>query len=498
MITNETHAEIRRLFFAEHFTVNAIASALGIHHSTVQNAIGSERFNPRSCQRKSAIDSYVPKVKEILEEYPRITATRLHQMLVDRGYSGSVRQLRRNLKDLRPRQQKAYFALRHLPGESAQVDWGSFGTIMVGSAKRTLSCFVIVLAYSKYMFARFTFDQTLESFLRCHVEAYEDFGGVARKNLYDNLKACVIERLGTVIRFNPAILDLAGIYHFKPTPCNIAAGWEKGIVERMIRYLRQNFYVGRRFDDLDDANRQLRTWLDTYANKRPWPVDRSKTVEEVFAEEKELLMPLPKDRREINHVRPIRSGKTPYIRFDLNDYSIPYKLVRQPLTLLANDEEIRLIDGSAEVARHRRCFDRGQRIENPEHIAGLLAQRKKAAVPKGRERILNIVPEAIELFNMLAEKGYVLSGNVGRMINLLDRYGEEAFRAAVLEAIVRKTPRASSIESILNRETVRRKTPPPLPFDLPEDPRVKDQNFVKSDLSKYDALTKKKENDDDE
>jgi len=498
MITNETYTEIRRLFYAEHFTINAIAEALNVHHGTVQDAIESKKFDSKSVNRKSMLDPYIPAIKEIMEDYPKITATRLHQMLLDRGFKGSVRQLRRRVRDIRPKPQKAYLSIRHLPGESAQIDWGSFGTLMIGSAKRALSCFVMVLSYSRYIFAKFTVDQTLESFLRCHVEAYDDFGGVARKNLYDNLKACVIERLGTLIRFNPAILDLAAHYHFKPTPCNVASGWEKGTAERMIRFLRQNFYVARQFNDLDDANRQLRHWLDGYANIRPWPQDRSKTVDKVFEEEKALLLPLPDHRREVNHVRPIRSGKTPYIRFDLNDYSIPYKLVRQPLTLVANDKVIRVIDGAEEVARHQRCYDRGKQIENPKHIAGLLAQRKKAAVPKGRERILNIVPEAMELFNMLAERGHALNGNVGRMIILLNRYGEEAFRAAVLEAVASKTPRSSSIESILNREVVRKRTPPPVPFSLPEDPRVKEQAFIKSDLSKYDGLSKKKETGHDE
>src|SRR4029453_2504392 len=109
----------------------------------------------------------------------------------------------------------------------------------------------MVLSWSRAIFARFVLDQTLESFVRCHVAGFEAFGGVPRALLYDNLKTAVLERVGDAIRFHPRLLDLAGHYHFAPQPVAVARGNEKGRVERAIRYLRESFFAARSFRSLE-------------------------------------------------------------------------------------------------------------------------------------------------------------------------------------------------------------------------------------------------------
>lgn len=227
MIPPEVHAEIRRLFFAEHFTVNAIGEALSVHRDTVLRAVDTARFNSKLLARKSLLDRFAPFVAQTLEKYPKLRVTRLFLMLKDRGYTGSIQTLRRLVWTVRPTPSTAYLALNMLPGDQAQVDWGHFGTIQIGRAVGKLSMFVLTCSYSRRVYARFTLDQTLESFLRGHVAAFREIGGVPRVILYDNLKAAVLERIGTAIRFNPALLEFAGQFHFRPVPCNVAAGWEK-------------------------------------------------------------------------------------------------------------------------------------------------------------------------------------------------------------------------------------------------------------------------------
>jgi transposase len=226
MIADEVRARIRRLFFAEHWKVNTISCALDVHHETVELAIGHERFaNHRFGSGPQKLDPYRRFIIDTLGQYPRLTATRLFHMLLDRGYEGSVGTLRRYVKRVRPLpRHEAFFRLTTLPGEQAQVDWGSFGKIQIGRSQRSLSCFVMVLCWSRATFARFTLDQTLESFLRCHVEAFETFRGIPRECLYDNLKSVVLERQGELIRFHPQLLQLAGHYHFAPKPVGVASG----------------------------------------------------------------------------------------------------------------------------------------------------------------------------------------------------------------------------------------------------------------------------------
>jgi transposase len=488
MIDAQTRADIRRLFFAEHFTVNAIAEAVGVHHDTVRRAIEADRFVSTPRVVKSRLDPYLPFLIDTLDRYPRIRSTRLLLMLRDRGYTGSVQQLRRVVRRHRPRKDKAFLALTFLPAEQVQVDWGDFGTLQVGRAVRRLSCFVMTLSYSRRMYARFTLDQTLATFLACHVQAFRDFGGVPRVALYDNLKSAVLERVGDAIRFHPALLELAGHFHFRPVAANVAAGWEKGRVESSIRYLRSSYAEARHYRDLSDANAQLRRFLDEVANVRSWVQDRTRTVDEAFREERPRLLPLPEHAPNTSHVQVARSGKQPYVRFDLNDYSIPHRLVHRPLTLVADEHLVRVIDGKDVVARHGRTYDRGARVEDPAHFADLLAERKKAIVPKAQDRLRAALPQVDKLFDLLALRGENLGNNVAHLVRLLETHDTDDVREAVREALERQTPRATSVASILDRRLAARRLPPAVTVQLPDDPRVRNLRVVSHDPATYDGL----------
>ena len=357
MIPEELRSRMRRLFFAEHWKVGTISAELGVHHDTVSHAIEASRFiNVKYRAQTSVLEPYKSFVQLTLKDHPKLLATRLFDMITPRGYTGSVVQLRRYVRAIRPpSHQEAFFRLRTLPGEQAQVDWGCFGYIVIGNAKRALSCFVMVLGWSRAVFACFTLDQTLESFVRCHILAFEWLGGVPRALLYDNLKTAVLERHGDLIRFHPRLLELAGHYHFATKPCAPYRGNEKGKVERAIRYLRYSFFDARSFRSVDDLNTQLAAWIETVAHTRWVPGDPDgRLVAEALTEERPRLLPLPQHPFESDLVRPAASGKTPYIRFDLNDYSIPYGLVGKPLTLIASEQSVRIADGDHVVAEHRR------------------------------------------------------------------------------------------------------------------------------------------------
>src|SRR5438552_2575749 len=186
---------------------------------------------------------------------------------------------------------------------------------------RLLSCFVLVLSWSRACYARFALDQTLESFLRGHVDAFTALGGVPRTILYDNLKSVVLERVGDHIRFHPRLLELAGHYHFAPQPCAVARGNEKGRVEKFIGFLRHAFFAARPYSSVADLNAQLARWIADVAHARPVPDRREQRVADALIEEQASLLPLPEHPFPCALVRAVSSGKTPYIRFDGNDYS---------------------------------------------------------------------------------------------------------------------------------------------------------------------------------
>lgn len=490
MISGEQRAHIRRLFFAEHWKIGTIAAELGVHRDTVELAVEPKRFaNGRSSEKVSDLVPYRAFIEMTLEQYPRLRATRLFEMIRDRGYTGSVYSLRRHVRRVRPTSRhEAFFRLTVLPGEQAQVDWGSFGKIRVGHGERLLSCFVIVLAWSRATFARFTLDQTLESFVRCHVEAFNKFGGVPRTVLYDNLKSVVLERQGDLIRFHPRILEVAGHYHFAPTPVGIARGNEKGRVERRIRDLREAFFEARSFSSLADLNQQLDSWIERVVHARRVPGGDPRAVAVALAEEQQTLLPLPEHGFDPCLVRPIASGKTPYVRFDRNDYSIPHKLVRKPLSLVASETTIRVLDGDREVARHPRSWDTRQQIEDEAHLAALAGEKRKARDHRGRNRLVAGCPSAHAFLGQLALHGGHLGGTTTRLLHLLDTYGATDLDAAIAEAHRRDAFAAQSVAHILDQQARARGAPAPIEVVLPDDPRVRDLVVTPHALDRYDHL----------
>jgi transposase len=493
MIPPEVTARMRRLFYAEHWRVGTIATELGVHHTTVVRALNREQLVGAAVMRRvptSVLDPYKPFITDVLAQHPRLGATRLHAMLQGRGYPGGVLAVRRYVRTVRPRRAEAYLRLQTLPGEQGQVDWGHFGKIPVGHAHRPLVCFVLVLSWSRAMYARFALDQSLESFLRGHVEAFDALGGVPRTLLYDNLKSVVLERMGDHVRYHPRLLELAGHYHFAPKPCAPYRGNEKGKVERTIQYLRHAFFAARRFADVADLNRQLTAWIAETAHRRPVPGDPARrTVEEALAEEQPRLLPLPQHPLACTLLRSVSSGKTPYVRFDGNDYSIPHEVVGRPLTLVADEHTVRIVDGATELVRHVRSYDHRQAVEDPAHLTALAAVKRAAHELRGRDRRRRLCTHAADFIDALAQRGHPLLGETRRLLDLLDRFGAPALEAALAEALGRGAVSAAAVAHVLDQQLRARRTPPPLAAVLPDDPRVRDLHVTPHALALYDALS---------
>jgi transposase len=483
MIDADIRVKIRHYFFAEHWKIGTIAAELQVHPDTVRRAIEAEKFQNAVPVRASLLEPYLPFVRETLEAHPRLRVTRLHRMLTDRGYTGSIRQLRRSVASVRPHRHEAFLRTQVYAGEQAQVDWAHFGAVMVG-AHDARSCFVMTLSWSRALYIEFFFDQTMESFLRGHVHAFASFQGSARVLLYDNLKSAVLDRHGSHVHFNPRLLELAGHYHFVPRPCQVRSGNQKGRVERAIRYVRDSFWPARGFTTLEECNRQALRWREEVAHRRPWPDDRNRTVGQAFVEEQPRLLPLPLHPFNTDHVVAVRSAKTIYVRFDGNDYSIPPEAVGRSLTLVASAAEVRILDGSKELARHRRSYDRQQMVLDPKHQQDLLRSKRKARESTRNGRLEVAVPESVLLLEKAFLEGESVAQQTTQLLELLERYGEAALREAVHEAIERGTPRAASVAFLLRQ----RHRAAPLPLDLSRYPQAQDINVRSHDLETYDEL----------
>lgn len=494
----ETLAEIKRLYYAEHWRVGTIATQLGVHPEVVSRAVNRAPGSLRQASpRRRQIDPFLPWLTETLERYPRLATTVLHRMLRERGYPGGVVQLRRIVRRLRPRRQEAFLRLSSLPGEAAQVDWADFGRVKVDRAERRLSAFVMTLCHSRALYVEFFFDQTLVSFLRGHIRGFEHFGGVARTVATDNLRSVVLERRGDQIRFHPRYLELAGHYGFEPRPCNVARGNEKGRVERSIRFLRESFFAVHSFGGLAAVNAGVKRWVEQIADARPWPDDRSRTCAEVFAgTERPRLLALPLHPLDTSERAAVRSRKTLWVRFDRNDYSIPPEAVGKDLTLLASDTEVRLLDGSTEIARHRRRYSQGERVTDPTHTKALL-ESKRAARAGALDSPLRLAVPEVEAFLAAAFPRHrntaLLTTPLERLLGL---YGQEALRAALREALKRGTPTLASVEYLLEKNRRQAQRRPPLPVDLTDRPDLAALHVQPHALDAYDRLSERQPEED--
>jgi transposase len=489
MISPERAAEILRLYHAEKWRVGTLARQLGVHHNTVRRVLAHAGQAPGlAALRPSMVDPFVALIQATFAKYPTLRASRLYAMVRERGYTGGPDHFRHVVARYRPQPvAEAYLRLRTLPGEQAQVDWGYFGKLQVGRAERPLWGFVMVLSYSRQIFLRFFFGNAMANFLRGHVAAFETFKAVPRVLLYDNLRSAVLERVGQAIHFNPTLLELAAHYRFEPRPVAVARGNEKGRVERAIRYIRESYFAARSFRDLADLNAQAAAWCAGTAAERPCAEDRTRTVRAVFAEEQPRLLalpdnPFPCEDREETTVR-----RWPYVRFDLNDYSVPYTFVRRPVVVYATLDEVRIVNTTTVIASHRRSYDKGEQIEKPEHVAELVAFKRAARHHRGLDRLHHACANTAAFFAAVAERQGNLGAATTGLLKLLDLYGASAVDAALGVALQAQAIHLAAVRQILEQRRYAQAQPPPIAVALSE-PALRDLVVHPHELTTYDQI----------
>ena len=490
VVTPELRAQILRLYLAEHWRVGTIARQLRLHRDTVRRVLAiSSVLRTPACEPPRLIDLYLPFIKETLAKFPTLAASRLYIMVQERGYGGGSSHFRHLVAPLRPRRvAEAYLRLRTLPAEQAQVDWAHMGHVTVGRAKRPLMAFVMVLSYSRRIFLHFSLNAQMDNFLRGHVLAFEAWGGVPRVILSDNLKSAVLERVGDAIRFNPDYLAFAAHYKFEPRPVAVARGNEKGRVERSIRYIRDNFFAARVFTDVADLNAQAKAWTDGPAFDRPWPEGEQLTVRQAFEAESPSLMALPMDAYPVDARVEVAVAKTPYVRFDLNDYSIPHTHVRRTVTVLANAQRVRVFDGATILGDHVRSYDKGVQIEIAAHVDDLVERKRGARQHRATSQLTQAIPAMADFLARAAAKGHHLASMTRVLGQMLDHYGAQAMQEAVVQALRRDVPHHNAVRLALERTRQERRDSPLVVPQLSERAQRMDVTVKLHRLDAYDEL----------
>jgi len=452
MIDYELYAKMRHLTDRVGMTPPQIANELALDPRTVRKWLAIS-FQPRTTtKRPSKLDPFKHEIVRMLQNYP-LSAIQIFQRIQEQGFEGSYNIVKRYVRKVRPPRSPAFLTLSFAPGECAQVDWGSYGAVNVGSTRRRLSFFVMVLCYSRMMYVEFTVSQTMEHFLGCHQNAFEFLGFVPEKIMVDNLKSAVLKRIvGQEPVFNPKYLDFANHYGFTIAPCNVGKGNEKGRVENAVGYVKKNFLAGLDIPDFSALNPACRNWLDSIANVRVHGQTRQKPLE-LFDKEKPYLNPLPTNPFDIASISQIRASCQFRVTLDTNHYSVPAEYASTRLTLKAYPDRVCIYSEGKLIARHPRSYDRHQDFEDPDHPKELLRQRKKARDQKIFMRFLALSPMAEQYYRQLELRRMNPRHHIKKIVALSEIYHPDELRRAIEDAFNFEAFSSEYITNILEQRS---------------------------------------------
>lgn len=233
-------------------------------------------------------------------------------------------------------------------------------------------------------------------------------------------------------------------------------------------------------------NAQALRWCRQVAGVRPCPEDRTQSVCQAWGAERARLLPLPDAPFPHEERVPITIGKTPYARFEGNDYSVPHTHVRRRLTLLVSPDSVRIASDSEVIAAHTRSFDSGAQIELPEHLEALVRFKREAREGRAMDRLHHAVPASRRLLEEAAAIGHNLGSAVAGLQRLLDSYGAEALGVAVQAALDAERYHVAAVKQLLEQRREAQGRPPALPVSLCEE-TLTQPDIVPHSLADYDA-----------
>jgi transposase len=458
-------AEIRRLAEIEKLSGRVIARRLHCSRHIVAAALElPQPPTSAAVRRASVLDPYVEQIKNLLAKYPELSAVRIREEIArgPQGYTGSATVLRRYLRRVRPARGRVYQEVPYEPAQAMQVDWGECGRVQVGATTRKVSVFVAVLCYSRLVYIEFTLSQRKAEFYRGLVNALTFFGGSPRHLIFDNLKAAVLNGSGRSACFHPEFLALCGYFCMQPVACARRDPESKGVVEGGVRYVKHNALAGRaeellRFEDyLALAPR----WRDQVANLRLHETTRMRPLDR-FQQERALLRPLPAIPFDTDEVVPAVVNPHARIAFDGNRYSAPPQFVRQPITVRANRDDLRLLHEGQVVAQHVRSYERGQLLVLAEHRLAALTLRQRPQQQALTAAFDAWGPVAHAFHLGLNSRPLKTNVHVRRLLNLAQVYGRTEVLAAMARAVELATYDAAYVENLLLAERRRRQLPTP-------------------------------------
>ncbi len=437
----------------------------------------------------SKLDPYRDFIKDFLDQDPEVKAPVILQRLQKEGFDGKISIVRDYLLKLRGQRtyRIPFIRFESSEGKQFQIDWGHFGHLQYGDTKRKLYALAVIESYSRMLFVEYTHSQKQESLHQCLLNAFIFFGGTPEEIVVDNMVTAVIERKGSLIRFNDSFLDFLRPFKIVPIACNKGAPHEKGKIEAAIKFLRQNFWPLRTFTNLFDVQLQAKEWLNTVANVRIHQTtgDRPKDrFAKVHLRSLPGLLPDPRETRQSIVYKDFA------VRFDGNAYTTPPWAIGKEVTVKADPFTVKVYLKEKKIATHQRSWERKKRIELPTHCEQVKKLRKRMWQDRQVAAFIALGQPAAHYLEALVEAKQPIKKNVVRLLSLKDEYGTTSVLYAIQKALSFKAYGAEYIENILYQEMTPKNQHPPVKL---KDDALNRIRLNEPSLEDYDTFVLKRE-----
>ena len=432
---------------------------LGELHRMAEETLNS----PVPPQNTSSVEPYREVVGKLRQEGVEVAA--ICERLKERGYTGSYSSVYRFVRNLEPRTPDVTVRVETKPGEEAQVDFGYAGRMVdpeTGELRKTW-LFVMQLSWCRHQYPEFVFDQTVETWLRLHRNAFDFFGGVPERVVIDNLKAGIVQACWHEPQAQQSYRECAEHYGFLITPCRPGTPQHKGKVEKGgVHYVKRNFLGGREPTTITQANRDVKRWALTTAGERVHGTTKEKPLER-FELERAALQSLPSAAYDLAVWKQVKLHRDCHLVFDHAYYSAPFRLVGQPLLVRGGSREVQIFTSDYQlVATHDRAQRSGQRRTHLDHlpphkVPGLILTRETC-----RQQASEIGPATGEVVaGLLDHRPEDRLRTAGRLLRLADRFSPERLEVACGRALRFDDPAYVTVKRILEQG-----------FDLEELPTI--------------------------
>jgi transposase len=438
---------IRHKYFTEGLSIRRIAKELAVSRNTVRKYLfqDSEPKRKESTARaRPVLQEVSVRIEELLEEWKdrttdkqRITGSRVHQQLLEEGYSVGITTVREYLAEKRRKGQEVFIPLVWDPGDAVQVDFFEV-TVEVAGKRQKVWKFLMRLMYSGRDFVWLYERCNQIAFLDGHVRAFMHFGGVTRRGIYDNLTAAVKRRVGLEAQLSARFLALCTHYVFEPCFARPGEGHDKGGVEARGKGLRlQHLTPIPRGESLEEIAGALLAEVDQAACRRKDREGRS--VAERFEEERRVLRALPERGFIARRSEPVVISRQALVRVEAAEYSVPSRWACLPAMAHIGVADI-LLECRGQTLMLKKV-GRGGRNVRYRHYLGELARKPQAVRQVASRLFSELGPPYQRLWSLLSDcHGEREAARVmAKLLGAVVQHGEQEL-AAVLQELLRHEP----------------------------------------------------------